>query len=94
MVDEKAREQHSPSGGLRPRMYSPNLQPLMQSLLATLANIDFEYEHEISRVRKSSTESGVKTHLLARLQERHRERRSPYIQQLAALERRIQTEWA
>lgn len=93
MVDKTTRADAFASGGPQPRVYSPPLQPLMQSLLATLADIDFEYEHEIARMKKSATGPGVKTYLLARLQERHRERREPYIQQLAALERRIQSEW-
>ena len=68
--------------------------PFMQSLLATLANIDFEYEHEIRRVGRSSTEAGVKNYLMERLRERHHERRSPYVRELAALERSVRRDWA
>src|SRR4051812_14245137 len=57
-------------GAPQPRLNSPTLQPLMQSLLATLANIDFEYEHEIRRVGRSSTEAGVKNYLMERFKER------------------------
>jgi len=42
----------------------------------------------------SSTGAGVKTYLMERLKERHRERRSPYVRELAALEQRIQHDWA
>ena len=92
MVDVETHTER-PGGSPMPRMYSPAYQPLMQSLLATLANIDFEHDHHIARVKKSATETGVKAYLMARLQERHRERRRPYVQQLAVLERRIQGEW-
>ena len=81
-------------GAPQPRLYSPTLQSLMQSLLATLANIDFEYEHEIRRVGRSSTEAGVKNYLMERLRERHHERRSPYVRELAALERSVRRDWA
>ena len=64
---------------------SPSLLPLMQSLLATLANLDAEHEHEIGRITRSSTPASLKPHLLAKLNERHRERREPYVQQLAIL---------
>jgi hypothetical protein len=57
----------------------------MQSLLTTLANLDCEHEHEVGRVTRSSTPASLKPHLLAKLTERHRERRKPYVQQLAIL---------
>ena len=66
-------------------VYSPSLLPLMQSLLATLANLDAEHEHEVGRVTRSSTPASLKPHLLAKLTERHRERRQPYVQQLTIL---------
>jgi hypothetical protein len=94
MVEDKKCEAPHQGGAAAPRIYSPELQPLMQSLLATLANIDLEYEHEIKRVGRSSTGAGVKTYLMERLKERHQERRSPYVRELAALERRIQRDWA
>ena len=94
MVEDKKREALHQGGAPAPRIYTPELQPLMQSLLATLANIDLEYEHEIKRVGRSSTGAGVKTYLMERLKERHRERRSPYVRELAALEQRIQRDWA
>ena len=70
-------------------IYSPSLLPLMQSLLATLANIDAEHEHEVERATRSSAPASLKAHLLAKLSERHRERRAPYVRQLAVLEGRV-----
>ena len=69
-------------------VYSPALLPLMQSLLTTLANIDAEHEHEVGRVTRSTAPASLKPHLLAKLTERHRERREPYVQQLAILNTR------
>ena len=70
-------------------VYSPALLPLMQSLLATLANLDAEHEHEVGRITRSSTPASLKPHLLAKLNERHRERRAPYVRHLALLQGRV-----
>ena len=70
-------------------VYSPSVLPLMQSLLATLANLDAEHEHEIGRITRSSTPASLKPHLLAKLNERHRERRTPYVGELAVLQGRV-----
>jgi len=70
-------------------VYSPSLLPLMQSLLTTLANLDAEHEHEVEQVTRSSAPAHLKPHLLAKLKERHRERRAPYVRHLALLQGRI-----
>ncbi len=44
MADNKPYSARSAQQAAQPRMYSPDLQPLLQSLLGTLADIDFEYE--------------------------------------------------
>jgi hypothetical protein len=68
---------------------SLDLQPLFQTLLATLANLDFDYERERERVSRSTTDPHMSTRLLRRLEERHRERRDPYIRHLAILQDRM-----
>jgi hypothetical protein len=73
----------------RPRLYSPDLQPLIQSLLSTLADIDFAYESDIDVVQNSTTDEVLKRKVLGKLHEQHCERREPYLRQLAALEDRI-----
>jgi len=70
-------------------MYSPSLQPLLQSLLATLANIDVEYERERDRLSTRTMDGSLKMRVLAKLQQQHRERREPYIRQLSVLQDRI-----
>jgi hypothetical protein len=66
------------------------LQPLLQSLLATLANLDFEYGQERERVVRSSPDMNVRIRALEKLKAQHRERREPYIQQLAILQGAIE----
>jgi hypothetical protein len=70
-------------------MYSPNLQPLIQTLLSALADIDFEYECEREKIDRNTLDLPTKTRLLDRLKARHHERRMPYIRQLAILQKRI-----
>ena len=72
-----------------PRLYSPANQPLMQNLLATLADIDFAHQREVERVTDGSGDETLKSLVVGQLKERHRQRREPYIQQLAGLEARI-----
>lgn len=71
--------------------YSPDLQPLLQSLLKTLADIDFEYEQDRERLLNSVGDATVRDSLLKMLGERHRERREPYIRHLAVLQEQIIT---
>jgi hypothetical protein len=70
-------------------MYSPTYQPLLQSLLATLADIDFDYEKEREKLSINSPDANIKIRALERLKARHYERRQPYIQQLAILQKRM-----
>jgi hypothetical protein len=70
-------------------MYPAELQPLLQSLLATLADIDFAHQSDIEAVRASSAEEWLKQATIRNLQQRHRERREPYVRQLEALQARI-----
>jgi hypothetical protein len=71
-------------------MYSPEIEPLLQSLLATLADIDFAHQGDIETVRNSSAEDWLKQSTIHRLQQLHRERREPYVRRLEAVQERIQ----
>ena len=73
------------------RMYPPNLLPRAQKLLADLADIDFEHESDLETIRGSAAEEWLKQAAMRRLQERHQERRAPYLRQLDALQKRIRT---
>ena len=61
---------------------------LVKSLAETLSNIDFEHQLEIERLRASRTSPEIKWLLLEKSRERHRERREPYVRELASLHRR------
>jgi len=73
-----------------PCTYPPELQPLLQLLLATLADIDFEHESDIETVRSSLADEWLKQTTIRKLQERHRERRAPYAHRLDGLQKQIQ----
>jgi hypothetical protein len=73
----------------QPRMYSSDLQPLLQSLLATLADIDFEHERERDNINCRAMDMNLKIRLLEKLKQHHHQRREPYLQQLAILQERI-----
>ncbi len=73
------------------RVYSPEITPMLQSLLATLADIDTAYESDVEVVRNSAADESLKRKVVERLQHQHRERREPYVRQLAALQHRLET---
>ncbi len=83
---------NTPSGRGAPpaRMYSPSLQPLLQSLLSTLADIDYDYESQREKITKNSPDINLRIRILEKLKAQHRERREPYLQQLAILQEQIQ----
>lgn len=73
---------------LRPHIYQPQMQPAMQELLRTLADIDFAHDLALEELEASATEANLKALLTDRLKMRHRERRAPYVQMLAELHNR------
>ena len=72
------------------RVYAPQITPLLQSLLATLADIDFAYESDLEVVQNRAVEEVLKQKVVEKLQQQYRARREPYIRQIATLQRRIQ----
>jgi hypothetical protein len=72
------------------RVYAPQITPLLQSLLATLADIDFAYESDLEVVQNSAVDEVLKQKVVEKLQQQYRARREPYIRQIATLQRRIQ----
>jgi hypothetical protein len=71
------------------RLYPSELLPSLQSHLATLADIDFEHDSDLETVRNSSVDEWLKQTVIRRLDERHRQRRAPYVAQLECLEKRM-----
>ena len=70
--------------------YSPEVLPLLQLLLATLADIDFEHESDIETVRNSSAEEWLKQATIRKLQECRQKRRAPYVRKLEGLQKQVQ----
>jgi hypothetical protein len=68
-----------------PPTCSPELQPLLQTLLATLASIDSAHEGDLETVRSSTVEEWLKQDVIRRLQESHQRRRAPYLRQIEEL---------
>jgi hypothetical protein len=70
-------------------MYSAKVGPVLQSLLATLADIDFGFESDLEVIENSPTDEALKRKIIERLREQHRERRAPYVRQIDALQKRL-----
>jgi hypothetical protein len=77
-----------------PGTYSPDILPLLQSLLAVLADIDFEFQKDRETILKSAIDEPLKQRAIATLAEQHHERRDPYLQEIDKLERQIQRTFA
>ncbi|WP_262272442.1 hypothetical protein [Microvirga yunnanensis] len=89
MADNKPCSAQSAQQVVTARMYSPDLQPLLQSLLGTLADIDYEHERECDNINGRMLDRKLKIRLLEKLKQHHRQRREPYLQQIAILHERI-----
>lgn len=58
---------------------------MMQEVVHTLRNIDFQHEAELERLEPSSTDEELKNYIRGKLLARHRERREPYVELLSEL---------
>jgi hypothetical protein len=76
------------------RLYRPELQPVLQSLLVALANIDFEHESDIETVRSSVADDWLKQTTIRNLNKHHLERRARCLRQLEGVQKRMQAEAA
>jgi hypothetical protein len=73
---------HSDCEAPAPHSYLAASSPLLQSVINTLIDIDIAYEREREKLIKSRH---LPSRRLEMLKQQHRERREPYIQQLAVL---------
>jgi hypothetical protein len=82
------------TGDAAGRAAPSELRPFLQSLRATLSDINFEHESDIETVRKSSVDEWLKQTTIRKLQERHQERhqerRKPCVAQLERLQEQMQ----
>lgn len=85
MHNNPVRDENVIDYGTDYRTYCPNIQTMMQELLRTLANLDFQHEDDLNKLKRSTTDDELKKYIKEKLQERHRERREPYVNLLAEL---------
>ncbi|QFU15859.1 hypothetical protein [Microvirga thermotolerans] len=90
MADLDVREPPAGPRTIPSRPPSPDLESLYQSLLTTLADIDFDYQCERDRLDRAMTDPARRKQARNRLEARHRERRMPYLHQLILLQDRLQ----
>jgi hypothetical protein len=69
--------------------YSPEILPLMQSLLRALADIDFNFERDLETVATSAIDEPLKQKAVTTLKQSHQERRAPYLREIASLQKLI-----
>ena len=89
MSGPKAITARCDEGAPRSLFYSPELQPLLQSLLTDLVDLDFAYDQERDRLSRIVTDANLKIRVLERLKARHRKAREPHLHQIAALQDQI-----
>lgn len=65
------------------RVYSPDILPRLQSLLADLADIDLASQQKLEAIERSLGDESLKRKKIAQLWQDHQDRRAPYV---AALE--------
>jgi hypothetical protein len=69
-----------------PVVYPADLLPRLQSLLSALADLDCAHERAVEGIEHGEADPGLKARRLASLNESHRQRREPYVRDLAHLE--------
>ncbi len=68
------------------RIYSPAVLPMLQSLLATLADLDCACDGDLEAVENSGVPDSIKQEVIRTFKQRHQERRAPYLRKLQALQ--------
>ncbi len=68
------------------RVYSPDLLPRLQSLLADLADIDFACQQKLAAIERGRGDESLKRKKIARLWQDHQDRRAPYVAALEELQ--------
>lgn len=69
------------------RVYSPDLLPRLQSLLANLADIDFACQKNLEVIEQGLGDESLKRKKISLLWQEHQERRAPYVAALEELQK-------
>ena len=92
MIISDERSQ-APSEQKGDRVYEPNILPRLQSLLATLADIDIAHDHNLSVIKNRVMDDVRRDQEIADLWQNHCQRRAPYLREIEALRERIEAEF-
>ena len=71
------------------RVYSPDILPRLQSLLAHLADIDLACEQKLRVIERGLGDESLKRRKIAQLWQDHQERRAPYVTALEELQAQV-----
>lgn len=71
------------------RVYSPDILPRFQLLLADLADIDFACERKLEAIERRPGDESLKRKKIVQLWQSHQERRAPYVAALEELQQRV-----
>lgn len=71
------------------RVYSPDILPRLQSLLADLADIDLACEMGLEAIECGTADGSLRRQMIAELRRDHQERRAPYVAALEELQERV-----
>jgi hypothetical protein len=71
------------------RVYSPDILPRLQSLLADLADIDFACEQKLKAIECGRGDKSLKRRKIDQLWREHQERRARYVAALEELQKQV-----
>lgn len=72
------------------RVYPPDILPMLQSLLADLADLDLACERMLETVERSPARGGIEHQEIAALWQLYHDRREPYVAALRELQKRCE----
>jgi hypothetical protein len=78
------------AGPIRSSVYPDDIRPRLQTILATLADMEFALERKLDSIRCSGADEVKKREVIALLRRRHEECRAPYVRELADMQKRIE----
>jgi len=72
------------------RTYDPDILPRLQSLLATLADLDVAHASNVIVIESRPMDEARKDRLIADLWQTHCRRRAPYVREIEVLRERME----
>lgn len=78
------------AGPIRSSVYPDDIRPRLQTILATLADMEFALGRKLDSIRCSGADEVKKREVIALLRTRHEECRAPYVRELADMQKRIE----